>query len=383
MTSALLDRFDRFWFARAPSDRLAVVRIFLGLSCVIRSTGLYGLGPRIVLDKLAVGLPIHRYSSGSWRFDDVQVKLVDAFPTLTLEQYHTLEAAALWLGVLFMLGVGARVTGPLLGVVLLATQLFDQAAFKHNIFTLGLAILVVGLSPCSDRFSVDAALSLRGRRSTVRSVLPVRMLQVMVSAVYLFSFKAKLNSSWTTGYLFEFTYTHLGGADMAVNRWLYDAHVLPLLWLASSWGTLVVELFLVFGFWRRRFLPYAIAAGVVMHAVIDLSLDVGSFSSTMIALYCAFLPASARTRLVRVRSRAQALVVRALDWAAHFDVVVAPSTKAIAVLDRDGAVVVDGRAAFWHVVERLPLAMVFGVARRAVVDVRGVVQKWRKRSASA
>lgn len=383
--------WTRFWFARAPSDTLALVRLFLGLSCVLRFTGLYGFANRAVQGKLGFGLPIHRFSAGSWRFDDVHVPLVDGVPGLTLAQYHSLEAAALVLGALFCLGAGARVVGPLLGVVLLWMQVFDQAAFKHHLFTLGIACLVVGLGPCSDRFSLDALVLQRfkhvARGPRLRSVLPLRMLQTLVSAVYLFSTVAKVNASWLEGFLFRWTVEKSPAPPETLLGILQRGPLAGPWYIALSWGTLVIEAFLVFGFWHPRLRPWALAVGYVLHASIELTLDVGSYSSTMLALYVAFLWPQARSTIVRfdpgrASSRRAALVVRLLDWGARFTVVpgaLQPDERGNSPLleagPADGGWKHTGERAIWFLLARLPLLQPVGLVgetwwkwRRRVVD---------------
>lgn len=371
-----LAAWSRFWCARVPSDTLALVRLFLGLSCVLRFTGLYGIVNRATQGHLSFGLPIHRFSAGSWRFADIHVPVVDGLPALTLDQYRSLEVAALVLGVLFLLGAGARVVGPLLGACLLWMQVFDQAAFKHHLFTLGIAVLVVGLAPSSDRFSVDALLARRWRKDAAspreRSVLPLRMLQTMVSAVYLFSTVAKLNASWLEGFLFRWNVEKSpAAADTWMGMFQQSALATPW-WITVSWATILIEAFLVVGFWHPRLRPWAFAAGYLLHASIELSLDVGSYSTTMLALYVAFLAPAARATVVRFdpaspASRRAALVVRLLDWGARFQVVPGPLTGSAAgpalleLSARDGGWKCTGRRAFWFVLGRLPLVQPLGL----------------------
>jgi hypothetical protein len=379
-----MSAWTRFWFSRAPSDSLALVRLFLGLSCVLKLTGLYGVVNRMAIGKLAFGAPLHRYTSGSWRFDDIPVPLFGERTTalLTFEDYQHLEAAALVLGALFCLGLGSRLVGPLLGASLLLMQTFDQAAFKHHLWTLGVACLVVGLAPCADRFSLDALLARRlgarfGRGAeragarVMRSVLPLRLIQTMVTAIYLFSTVAKLNDTWFSGFLFRFGLMRSPKSEM-VETMAAGGALLDLLWVSLSWAALAIEAFLVFGLWHPRWRKLAFATGLVFHVSLEIAIDVGSYSSTMLALYLAFAAPAARATTVRfdptrAASRRAAWLVRVLDWGARFAVV--PGSIEGGVLEAHGSEgwKHTGARAIATILGGLPLLLPFGLLAEQVL----------------
>jgi hypothetical protein len=124
---------------------------------------------------------------------------------------------------------------------------------------------------------------------------------VQVSLLSLFSVVAKLGGqSWQDG-------TAVGKAVQLDDL---QRFVLPE-WAATSvtiaalltYGTLVVEAFLVVGLWGRRTRWYAMAAGVAIHLGIEATLLIGWFSLTIISTYLAFVPAESLRRLSLRRGR--------------------------------------------------------------------------------
>jgi hypothetical protein len=104
----------------------------------------------------------------------------------------------------------------------------------------------------------------------------------------------------------------------------------PLLVNVATWGTLAMELSLGILVWNKRLRPWILAAGVVMHTTIALTINVGFFTPAMFVLYLAFvpptvvrdLPATIRRHLSRYRAserdRAGEAAVRPHEFALRF-----------------------------------------------------------------
>ena len=150
--SALLRRLDRFWFAEAPAERLAVLRILVGLYAAwllqFRYDAILG----------AIGLPASQ-------FQPVGVaSFLSAPPPAPL--VHALLLLAIVSGIPFILGLAYQVTGPLFAGTLLAvlTYYASWGSVNHPDSLLVVHVIVIGLTRAADALSVDAVI--RSRRST-------------------------------------------------------------------------------------------------------------------------------------------------------------------------------------------------------------------------
>jgi hypothetical protein len=317
-------RLDRWLFDVVDGGVYGLLRLFFGLSGFCKLTGMTSPLPRLVKGDFDLGFPLHRYGPNNFA---PGVLLSDLGPLFqpTLETYRHVETAALILSVAVVVGLCSRVTTLLFAVCCWWLLLVDPAGFKHNLFALAVFGTLIAAAPCGDRFSLDARLLARiwgPRPPRPRMVFWLRLVQMQLSIVYLFSTLVKLNEGWGTGHLLG------NGMHRSADRFV-DAGfglLVPLvtfrpMYAVASWITVVVEAFLVFGFWFPRTRTWALFLGVCLHTAIDIGVDVGSYSLTMFAIYTAWLsPAPRQHRLVAPRRIA--LLVRALDWFARFDVVV-------------------------------------------------------------
>ncbi len=65
---------------------------------------------------------------------------------------------------------------------------------------------------------------------------------------------------------------------------------------ALTWGSLAIELAVGILVWFPRFRPWVLAAGVLMHLLIDIHIQIGIFSYGMFVLYLAWVsPETVRT----------------------------------------------------------------------------------------
>ena len=211
-------------------------------------------------------------SSGWWTLD-----LVHPYAALGL-----LAAGALAL----LVGWHTRVAAVLVVVLLVAVQLRDVYVLNSGDLLLRELALFVALMPAGECWSLDAR-----RRGIVEPRAPwgVRLLQLQVSALYLFSVVAKLGGdSWQNG-------TAVGKAVQLEDLQriaLPESFATSVTFAALlTYGTLVVEAALVVGLWMPRLRWWVMAAGVGIHLGIEATLLIGWFSLTVISCYLAFVPA--------------------------------------------------------------------------------------------
>lgn len=329
-----------------------LLRVFLGIAAIAKFTGLYSIVPRAILGRLSFGLPQHRYHEGNFGPEALDSTWFGWLPVPSLDTYHNVEVVALVCAVAMALGVFGRVASAGVAACGWWLLLVDPAGFKHNLFALTCFCQLLALAPCSRRFAVDALWRAPLARA---SALPLMLIKIQVVVIYVFSTAVKLNDGWFSGHLLY------RGAEKSAARLLDEGEVLRAtivgfrpFSVAGTWLTLAVEAALIVGFANPRWSRHAIIVGVILHTVIDLSVDVGTYSLVMFASYIAFIDDAPRRWRVEVATQAQRRVIQALNWLARVDVVVGDR---FAVTGPDGAVVV-GDAAAIALGLRLPLLCV-------------------------
>jgi hypothetical protein len=194
-----------------------------------------------------------------------------------------------------VVGWRTRVAAVVVAVLLVVLQRRDVYVLNSGDLLLRELAVFVALMPAGETWSLDA----RRRGSQLRAPWALRLLQLQVSALYLFSVVAKLHgTSWQDG-------TAVGKAlqledlqRLVVPQGLATSVTLSAL---LTYGTLLVEAFLVVGLWLPRTRWWAMAAGVAIHLGIETTLLIGWFSLTVICCYLAFVPAEVLRRLPRPR----------------------------------------------------------------------------------
>lgn len=207
-------------------------------------------------------------------------------------------AACLLLGlasVALIVGWRTRIASVVVAFLLIVLQRRDVYVLNSGDLLLRELALFVALMPAGATWSLDA----RRRGARLRAPWALRLLQLQVSVLYLFSVTAKLHgSSWQDG-------SAVGKALQLedLQRFVVPQTLATSVTLSAllTYGTLVVEAFLVVGLWLPKTRGLAIVAGVAIHLGIEATLLIGWFSLTIIACYLAFVPAPALRRLVEDR----------------------------------------------------------------------------------
>ena len=370
--SALWQRLQRWLFVDVDAAVYGLLRLFFGLSGVCKFTGMTSPLPRLIKGGFELGFPRHRYGGNSFAPGVFPAEWGGPLLQPSLETYRAVETAALWLAIVVVVGLGSRVVTLLFAACCWWLLLVDPTGFKHNLFALAMFGLLIGCSPCGDRCSVDAVLLRRLRGpgpAPVRTAFSLRFIQIQMAVVYLFSTLAKLNDGWASGHLLAGGITkNAARAAAAGLDWLVPIISFRPFYGLASCLIVAVEGFLVFAFFVPRLRVWALFVGVVLHTGIDISIDVGSYSLTMFAVYLAFVtPTPRQHRLYGPRWLSR--LVRALDWFCRFDVVVGAPLR---LEGPRGAELRRGRIAR-ELLLRLPLTFVpaFAIDRAA--------RWWRRR----
>lgn len=275
-------RWSDFWFTPQPGYTLGLVRIVFGAVVVAWS--------------LALLPDLHRVfgqdgvMSQTTRLD-YQWSLFHVFPgdTALLVGWALLLVSAIVLTV----GWHSRIAAILVFVLLHSFLRKGIHYFNAGDLILSIVALVLALSSCG------LALSLDQRRRTgvfwsAESLAPwpIRLLQLQMSLVYLVTAQAKLaGKTWVEGSATFYAWRTDGRwALLPTPDWLATNAVLV---NAVSWTTVLIELALAVLVWNRRLRFWVLAAGVVLHVVIMVNLNVAFFSIAMFVLYLAFIPPEA------------------------------------------------------------------------------------------
>ncbi|MCG8587185.1 MAG: DCC1-like thiol-disulfide oxidoreductase family protein [Pirellulales bacterium] len=298
--------WNRFWFAPASTQSLCLFRAFFGTVFFIKMIGLTNLQR---LGHLAAEFPTHRFNHVRNFFIAefrMPVPGTEWFPVPSFEWYQRLEVMLMFAAAFFAVGLFTRASGLFIAVVYLYFFLLSQFNYRHHIQVLVTVFLVLALSKCSDHYSIDAYLRGPAHPRPKRPILPVRLIQVMVTILYFFSTSMKLNEGWFTGKVM-YVYYHQGSLAGDIVDWA-DSLFMNAAWapyhedfwravgFGLAWFTILVEGFLVLGLWFRRTRPWAIWFGFVLHLGIDMTMRVNSFSIQMWVLYILFIqPQSGRT----------------------------------------------------------------------------------------
>jgi hypothetical protein len=299
--SAIGGWWHSFWFRREPMYAIGLVRMAFGVLALLWTLWLLPvlhdlLGPDGVVPTQPP-MPYMRGIFELWTSDQA-----------ILVGWVTLLVASIALTV----GWHSRLAAVLVFILILSFQRRDPWVFNSGDVVVRIEALFLALSPCG------AALSLDQRRRTGSfwsaepgPVWPVRLFQVQMSIIYLAALQMKLSGeTWLQGTAVSYV---LRLNDM--QRWptpdwyATNALIMNLV----TWGTLAIEFALAVLIWDRRFRPWALAAGVVLHLMIDVHIQIGIFSYAMFVLYLAWTPpetistlrwSTATSRVRRIRSHA-------------------------------------------------------------------------------
>ena len=278
--NSIVDRWCTFWFAPAPAYTLGLVRMAFGVVAVVWTLALLPDLRRIFGEQgVAPEYPRVDYQWGlfEWWSGD----------TALLIGWAVLLVASLAM----VVGWHSRIAAALVFVLMLSFVRRGHYVFNAGDTILVVVAMVLALSCCGAALSLDQrrrAGSFWSARTLAR--WPVRLLQVQLSLIYLVSVQAKLSGGkdWVDGSAAFYTSRTDGRwAWVEVPDWLFGNAVLV---NVATWTTLVVELSIAVLVWNKRCRFWVLAAGVVLHLTLMVTMNVAFFSVAMFVLYLAFVP---------------------------------------------------------------------------------------------
>jgi hypothetical protein len=187
----------RFWFAEAPAARLAMLRILIGAYAFWLTATHYNMW---------VGIG---YESSPAVFAPVGVVGLLSHPLPGVVN-HALLVAVLVANALFVLGWRHRVTGPVFALLWLWVLSYRQSwsMIYHSMNLPALHVLILGLAPAADAWSLDArrrarAVGFRKPADAWQYGFPIVLICAVTVAAYLVTGIAKVAGevgwAWATG----------------------------------------------------------------------------------------------------------------------------------------------------------------------------------------
>jgi len=287
-----LEAWNDFWFTPSDPLPLALVRICAGAL-------LAWAGAVWLLDAEAFfGAEGWQRPENVWRMNDQPWQWSWYFLAGSAGTARLLAGITLLAAVMLTLGIAT----PLAAVVSLAGFISSVNRSPLNVFgfddTLGMLLIAVAVGPAGAVLSVDRLLAPdhAANRPSVRANLAIRLIQVHLCVIYLFSGCGKLlGASWWEG-------TALWGAAANVQYRTLDLTWLashPLLVNALTLGTLGWEIFYATLVWPRLTRRLVLAVAVPVHLGIGLAMGMMEFGLAMLVANMAFVPAAVLRRLLR------------------------------------------------------------------------------------
>lgn len=287
--------WERFWFTPAQTSTLALFRIAFGV--VILGWAI-SLAPSLYSFFSDDGvLPGHPDSgAGSWG-----VLQLTSTPAAVTVLYLLLVVAAISL----IVGFASRLAAIVVWVALVSFGRRDPWVLNSGDLMLAVLAFYLVLAPSGAALSIDRWLGARSRfwEFPLRSIWPLRLIQVQVGIVYFFAVWEKVRGqTWNDGTAVSYAFRIEDLERFPVPSFITDSLVLS---NVLTFGTLGMELALAILVWNRKLRPWVLLGGVALHLGIDFAVRVGFFSFAALVAYIAFLPPdTVSTWVYRLRDRA-------------------------------------------------------------------------------
>jgi hypothetical protein len=290
--AAAVETWRVFWFRLQPAYTLGLVRMAFGVVAIGWTISLLpDLYPLFGPHGIVPQQPGDAFYWGVFAIWPSEHALLIGWTVLLVSS------------VALTIGWHSRLAALAVFVLILSFQHRDPWVWNAGDVAVRIEALVLALSPCGAALSLDQARSAGTFWSAQqRPRWPVRLLQLQMSLIYLASALSKINgSAWPQGTAVSYALRLPDLVLLSPPHWVTDS---ALLMNAATWGTLAVELSLAFLVWNHRLRPWVLAAGVVMHTVIMITIAVGFFTLAMFVLYLAFIPPETVQRLPSNAKRA-------------------------------------------------------------------------------
>lgn len=275
---AVLHGWRTFWFEPQAAYTLGLVRIAFGALAVGWTFSL--------LPDLHELFGPHGVEPQQWR----RGCQWGVFAMWTSDRAVTIGWAVLLVcAIALTIGWHSRLAALTVFLLILSFEHRNLWVFNSGDLAVRIEALFLALSPCGAALSVDQRRSAGTFWSAQqRARWPLRLMQVQLSLIYLASVQAKLSGdAWPQGTAVSYA---LRLPDMLLLPFPDGLAGSALLMNFATWATLMIELSIGVLVWNKRLRPWVLAAGVVMHTLVMVTITVGFFTLAMFVLYLAFVP---------------------------------------------------------------------------------------------
>ncbi|MDT5093393.1 MAG: hypothetical protein QOH60_2756 [Mycobacterium sp.] len=205
-----------------------------------------------------------------------------------------------------MVGWHSRLAAVVVCVLILSFERRASWTFNGGDVLMRIEALFLAISPCG------AALSLDQRRRTgrfwsaqTRPNWPIRLFQIQLSLTYLSAARTKFaGETWTNGTAVSYALRIEDMQRVPLPHWFVTN---ALAMNAMTWGAMAIELAVGILVWWPRCRPWVLSAGVLMHVMIDVHIQIGIFSYAIFVMYLAWIsPETVKhlpDKLIRARRR--------------------------------------------------------------------------------
>lgn len=283
--SAIWNVWNHFWFEPRSPLPMAVFRIFYGLQVLIFVLLLipdfstwYGSHSMVSAASNKEWLQTERFSVLSW---------LPAAPGTIYGAFAVLAIVAITTA----LGFCTRTSLAVLVLLLISIHHKNLLILNSGDLFMRLTGVYLLFSHSGDALSLDNLL--KKRRGIVvepmQAIWAQRLLQLQLCTVYLHSCMGKIGGeSWLNGTALYYV-GRLKDFERISLPYLFDNE-----WTIKlmTWGTLAIEFALWTLIWLRDVRYYVLAAGVLLHLGIELTMNIPLFETQMITAYIVFVDAA-------------------------------------------------------------------------------------------
>lgn len=310
--SRIANAWSEFWFAEGSTQSLGLLRIFYGITIILKCTGLFGIKN---IGHWKMAFPKHRTPPISEPGDLYRdpVPGFDWIPAMPPGAWEICETIALVAAILWTLGLFTRSSGIVVWLYFAVPMLHSRFDYWHHLSNFNLFLMLLVFLPVRDHYSLDRRIFRLGKPDPPRTMMSIRMVQVLLTWVYISTLVGKLNSGWFNGTLMS----------MMEQKGMFVGPFKPLVmsfvdtYFLSIYTLFAQALFLLLIWTRYR--RWAFFIGATFHLGIDSLMSVTTFSYQMISLYICFIkPRSGLTKVyfdgASERHRILVQIGQLLNW---------------------------------------------------------------------
>jgi hypothetical protein len=290
MLNTLGDIWERFWFTPISTSALAVFRILLGILLIQ-----YAL---LLMPDLYVWFGKNGIVSSAtingWQ-SHIRLNILNLFPNS--DQWLTMVYALLIIAAISLtLGLMTRLSAILVFICLSSLHARNPLILNSGDIFMRMLCFWLMFSPAGASLSIDSWLKATRMKHDNRASPPVgdikaspwaqRLMQINMTLLYAQTFAQKIiGNDWQNGTALYFS-----------SR-MTDMHRFPVfyifdhLWTCRllSWSVLGIEFSLCTLVWIKPLKYYVLMIGILMHLIIDWTMNIPQFEWIMIVSYILFV----------------------------------------------------------------------------------------------